>query len=149
MKPTKRAAFYTWYAKQKGKEFDFQEEILQYCISDVDILMKCCLKFEELFVEVVQVKPFNVGITIASVCMHVFRRNFLIAQSIGIIPHGGYRGKENQSLEGLKWLKWVSDQTGRYIQHAGNGHEKQIGKYKADGYHKESKTVYEYNVSAM
>ena len=31
-----RAAFYAWYEKQQGKTFNFQEEFLSYCISDVD-----------------------------------------------------------------------------------------------------------------
>ena len=108
MKADKRDSFYAWYAKQLGKEFDFQKEILDYCRSDVDILMKCCLEFEDLFFQETGVKPFDVAITIASACMHVFRRNYLKPQTIALVPHGGYRRQENQSGQALRWLKWIS-----------------------------------------
>ena len=32
----------------KNDTFDFQKEMTKYCISDVDILLKACLKFREL-----------------------------------------------------------------------------------------------------
>jgi hypothetical protein len=145
MKTDKRSAFYSWYVKQLGKEFDFQKEILEYCRSDVDILMKCCLKFEELFYQENNVKPFDVAVTIASACMHVFRKNYLKPQSIGLVPHGGYRRRENQSDQALRWLKWLSESQDIRIQHARNGGEKKVGRFKVDGYDPESKTVYEYH----
>ncbi len=49
---------------------------------------------------------------------------------IGIIPKGGYRGLEKQSIEALNWLKWQSHKHNIRIQHARNGKEKRIGKYK-------------------
>ncbi len=54
MKPEQREAFYSWYQKQTGKEFDFREEILSYCESDTEILARCCMKFEELFHQVIK-----------------------------------------------------------------------------------------------
>ncbi len=106
MKKQKRDQFYAWYIKQMGKQFNFQEQILSYCKSDVDILMKCCLQFEELFQEATGVKPFNVAVTIASACMHIFRKNFLKHGSIAVIPSRGYKTHQNQSNEALRWLKW-------------------------------------------
>ena len=43
------AKFHNWYKEQKNKTFDLQTELLMYCKSDVDILVKSCLKFRELF----------------------------------------------------------------------------------------------------
>ena len=40
MKPAKRNAFYAWYFKQGGRTFNMKQERKDYCISDVDILMK-------------------------------------------------------------------------------------------------------------
>lgn len=45
MSPDERSTFLTWHDQQKHKEFDFEEEILAYCQSDVDILHQACLNF--------------------------------------------------------------------------------------------------------
>lgn len=47
MDSKKREKFMTWY-RQKVSEntvFDFQEELLKYCKSDVKLLKEGCLKF--------------------------------------------------------------------------------------------------------
>ena len=51
MSPKDREAFMTWHASKEESNyiFNFQEEILAYCRSDVDILRRCCLEFRELF----------------------------------------------------------------------------------------------------
>ena len=36
MSVEKKKEFDIWYEENKNKEFDFQKEILEYCISDVD-----------------------------------------------------------------------------------------------------------------
>jgi hypothetical protein len=45
MSVTNRQEFYKWYNEQQDKVFDFQEDFLDYCISDVDILRRCCAHF--------------------------------------------------------------------------------------------------------
>ena len=51
MSPGDRTEFYAWHNELKDSNyiFNFQEEILKYCRSDVDILQRCCLEFRELF----------------------------------------------------------------------------------------------------
>ena len=90
-----RTELLTWLEKKKTEVFDFREEMLMYCRSDVDILRQACLKFRELLMsatgEEVEVEndkgrketkwegavdPFD-SVTIASVCMNVFRTKFL------------------------------------------------------------------------
>ena len=96
MLPEKKKEFEKWYEDHKHLPFDFQKEIREYCISDVDILLKSCWKFRELLKEetgqvvheldvedfIVKkffkkaVDPFSY-LTIASVCLGVFRSKFL------------------------------------------------------------------------
>ena len=63
--------------------------------------------------------------------MHVFRKRFLKPETIGIVPNGGYRTNERQSMIAIKWLKWLCEKdTTLDIQHAKNGGEVRIGQYK-------------------
>jgi hypothetical protein len=61
-----RKNFYTWYEQQKDKTFDFQKEFPDYCISDVDILRRCCAQFKSTLYALVRVDPFQESITFAS-----------------------------------------------------------------------------------
>ena len=95
MSKERREEFDAWYDENKLKPFNFQEEMLEYCISDVDILQNACMKFRKLLMQETgnaeeqvledgmlhtiykqAVDPFSV-LTIASVCMAVFRAKFL------------------------------------------------------------------------
>ena len=40
MNPESRKDFIKWYTEHKDDDFDFQEELLRYCQSDVDIFRK-------------------------------------------------------------------------------------------------------------
>ena len=90
-----RAQFLKWHEDQTGNIFDFEKEMLEYCRSDVMILTQACMKFQELMIDltkqseyvidetstmvVEQVKavdPFNY-VTIASVCMGIYRWKYL------------------------------------------------------------------------
>lgn len=134
MKPDDRKKFLIWYNEHKGYRFDFRQELLEYCRSDVDILKQCCLKFRENFMEITNIDPFEQCITIASACNLVFRTNFLQPETIGLIPHHGYNPEQKQSVKALQWLKYISHNEGYNIQHARNGGEKVIGPYRVDGY---------------
>ncbi|KAL5019204.1 hypothetical protein ScPMuIL_004926, partial [Solemya velum] len=78
----------------QGQIFDFRQEMLEYCRSDVDILRKSCLEFRKVMrmatgrYEIVTengkleqklvdaIDPFDY-VTIASVCMGVYKTKFL------------------------------------------------------------------------
>ena len=57
MSQDRRKEFLEWYDINKHKAFDFQMEMREYCISDVDILklkiylQKACCKFKQLMME--------------------------------------------------------------------------------------------------
>ena len=44
-----REAFLKWYETKQNEIFDLQKELLEYCISDVEILASSCLIFRKLF----------------------------------------------------------------------------------------------------
>lgn len=142
MKEGEQKAFMEWYEQQRGKQFDFQKEICEYCESDVEVLTRCCLKFRQMFLDIGGIDPFVESITIASACSKYYRMHHLPANTIAVVPHGGYRKEQKQSVIALKWLKWIAHTTGQRIQHKLNGGEVKIGPWYVDGLC--GKTVYEF-----
>ena len=144
MNPKDRETFMAWHTAKKESNyvFNFQEEIVTYCRSDVDILRRCCLEFRELFHNVTDIDPFTT-LTIASACHLVYRTNYLLKDTIAIIPPLEYCPKNKQSLFAHKWLSYTAEKNETYIQHARNGGEKRVGPYLLDGYHQETHTAYE------
>ena len=125
MKPPDREAFFRWYhaEKSKGTEFDMQRDLVAYCEMDVEILMQGAMKFRRQLLDLHELDPFVSASTIASTCMAVFRKCFLEEETIGIVPHGGYRKSDRHSVIAMKWLKWQSHISTEQIQHARNGGE--------------------------
>ena len=76
MSRVQRDQFMTWYNEHKDQPFNFHEELLEYCRSDVNILLSACWKFRQLVITATGVDPYNY-VTIASVCMGIFRTRFL------------------------------------------------------------------------
>ncbi|XP_022298821.2 uncharacterized protein LOC111107766 [Crassostrea virginica] len=142
MTSSARAAFYVWYEEQQGKTFDFQKEFLAYCISDVDILQRCCAQFAQTIHALVKVYPFREAITFASTANLAYRRRFMPPDSIAIIPNLGYHPARQFSLKASRWLSWLGRDLS--IQHAWNGGEVKFGNFTVDGYDESTRTVYEF-----
>ena len=81
----------SWLESKKDAIFDFRKEMLEYCRGDVDILRQACLKFRHLLMSATReevtddkwatkwvgaIDPFD-SVTIASVCMNVYRTKFM------------------------------------------------------------------------
>ena len=83
--------------------------------------------------------------TIASACNIVFRKLFLKPDTIGVIPHKGYRAGDKQSNIALKWLRWIAVTRQINITHKLNSPtgEVRVGPYKVDGI--SGQTIYEFN----
>ena len=83
MRKSKREEFIRWYDQHSHSPFDFWTELIDYCRSDVNILLNACWKFRCLVMESTgpnnPIDPFNY-VTIASVCMGIFRRKYLPEQ---------------------------------------------------------------------
>ena len=60
----------------KDQVFNFEQELLDYCRNDVDILARSMIVFRKLMLEKTKVDPLNY-VTIASTTMAVFKENFL------------------------------------------------------------------------
>ena len=90
-----REQFLKWHQDQQDTIFDFKKEMLEYCRSDVMILAQACMRFRELMINLTKqseyvidqtamkvvesikaVDPFNY-VTIASVCMGIYRWKFI------------------------------------------------------------------------
>ena len=90
--------------------------------------------------------PFRQALTISSLCNKVFRTMFLKPDTVGIIPRGGYRLSDRQSIEAFQWLAYIG-QTRDDVIHAGNGREvhlPRVPNVKVDGYSPNTQEVFEY-----
>ena len=145
MKPDERSKFLKWYEERVSENyvFDFKNEILEYCRSDVDILRRGIMKLREDFIQLENIDPLRY-ITIASVCMTIYRSNYMPKKTIAIVPE--YAKTDNFSKMSIIWLNYMSN--GVNIQHALNGGEKKLTiddkTYKVDGFCEETNTVYEF-----
>ncbi|XP_072033428.1 uncharacterized protein [Amphiura filiformis] len=147
--------FLAWHTaeKEKGLVWDLQEELLKYCVSDVDILRRCCMKFRDMFMRVTKKKeddpgvdPLDKPLTIAAACNLVLRRNFLQPNTIAIIPPHAYGPNQNFSLDSIRWLNHVSIEEDIEIQHAMNGGEVRLnGRVTVDGFCSEKRRIYSYH----
>ena len=67
-----RDKFQKWYKIHAEEPFDMDREFLEYCCSDVDILLNACWKFRKLFMDIMgpnhPIDPFDY-ITITSLCI--------------------------------------------------------------------------------
>lgn len=145
MKEPERATFLAWYEEHKHDEFNMCRDLESYCVSDVDILMRACLKFREQLISASNVCPFTEACTIASTCNKVFRRNFLKPNTIGIIPRGGYRFRDVQSHIATQWLVWLEHTRGINIVHAAKDKEARLGGLKVDGYCENTNQLFEFH----
>jgi hypothetical protein len=107
MSGNEQAHFLAWYEEQKGKIFHNKEELLGYCMEDVNVLRQACCAFRNLVLKLVKMDPFRQSITISSICNKVFRKMFLKPDTVGIISRGGYRMGDRQSLEAFQWLAYI------------------------------------------
>ena len=87
MKPDERSKFLKWYEELVSENyvFDFKEEILEYCRSDVDILRRGIMKLREDFIQLENIDTLRY-ITIASVCMTIYRSNYMPKKTIATVP---------------------------------------------------------------
>jgi hypothetical protein len=146
MSKSRKKEFDIWYEKVKDEKFDFEKEFIDYCSSDVDLLLHGCLRFRKIILENENLDPFQTCITIASLCNHIYRKNYMPENSIAVIPENGFFSQQIHSKISLLWLKYISNLFEINIQHARNSKgEFRIGKYYVDGYCEETNTIYEFH----
>ncbi|XP_065934895.1 uncharacterized protein [Magallana gigas] len=95
MSSSDRQKLVAWHESKSSEIFNFQEEMLKYCRSDVDILRRGCMAFRDTVLQVTTIETSHVQpdgsittttidgvdpfdyVTIASVCMGIFKTLFL------------------------------------------------------------------------
>ena len=158
MMPKKKEELLNWHAEQviRNVEFNFKEELIAYCKSDVQLLKQGCQAFQREFESEAGFNPMEQAYTIASACNLYWRKNHLQPNTIAVEPIRGWRGANvNQSLKCLQWLYFQENQfakqaaTADRIRHVRNGGEQTVrtasNLYFVDGYDPTTRTVYEFN----
>ena len=152
MSKDKKEECETWHAEQvlKGETWNFQNEMLDYCKSDVQLLREGCLKFAQDTKNEAGFNPLTQCITIASTCHYFWRNHQMQPKTIAVEPVQGWGGlKVNQSKIALQWL-YLEDLKlgGNRIKHSRNGGEQVLqikgSRVTVDGYDHITKTVYEF-----
>ena len=148
--PKKYAEFKEWYSENKSKKFKMHHEIREYCLSDVMLLTKGMLQFRKDVIQSTKteknktgIDPFQVAITIASLCNFIWRNKCLKPETVAIIPEKGYNAEQKTSFNCQYWLKYLSIKHKIDIQHAKNKGEFKIKNHFVDGYDPVNKTCYE------
>lgn len=103
----KRKKFLPWHARKVAEQavFNFQEELLKYCESDVKLLKEGCLKFVKEFEAIAGFSPLVESVTIASACNLFWRKEKLEPDLTTLELQCGWRGNSiNQSTIALEWL---------------------------------------------
>ena len=158
MKPKRRAEFMTWYQSkvEEGYEFHFQQELMEYCRSDVRLLKEGCQQFQRAFQALADFNPMAECITIASACNHYYRKKCLQPFTIASEPVRGWHGKSKpHSHASMEWLYWINHQlrqqrqsTEDQLMHAHNQgeHTISVGRHQmhVDGFDPTTQTVYEF-----
>tara|TARA_R110001632_G_scaffold135512_1_gene250994 strand:- start:27 stop:3587 length:3561 start_codon:yes stop_codon:yes gene_type:complete len=78
-KINKRNEFKIWWEDKVNSDYIWnnKKELIEYCISDVDILRKTMIKFRQLYLDIADIDPLQYS-TIASVCMAIYRGHYII-----------------------------------------------------------------------
>ena len=101
------------------------------------------MKLRKDFIQLENIDPLHY-ITIANVCMTIYRSNYMPKKTIAIVPESVKT--DNFSKVSIMWLNYVSN--GMNIKQALNGSEKELcinnKTYKVDGFCEETNTVYEF-----
>ncbi|RYE17513.1 MAG: hypothetical protein EOP45_15650, partial [Sphingobacteriaceae bacterium] len=145
LKTEDRVKLLEWHTEQVNENviFNNREELLKYCIEDVNILRNACLKFRSILYGLTEVEPFYQA-TLAGTAMTVFTTKFMKEKQISVIPRNGYRFSDNQSVKAIKWLEWESHIRKVNIRTAANGREVRIAhNILVDGFC-EPKTVFSF-----
>lgn len=142
MSTSGRKVYYAWYEKQQENVFNIQEEFLAYCISDVDILGRCCAQFRTTIQTLDRGNPFQEAITFASTANLAYRRSFMPEHTIAIISNLRYHPARQYSIKACRWLAWEDRE--KSIRHAKNGGEVRLWNFTVDGYDEVNNTVYEF-----
>ena len=143
--------FHRWYdAHEPDYVFNFKEELLTYCQSDVALLKGACEVFCQEFQAISGFNPLERCITIASACNLFYRTKHMPEKKLASEPVSGWHAQgKPHSLAALEWLTYLNTKPHVDIRHARNGGEHVIRHgsktYYVDGYDENTRIVYEFH----
>ena len=105
--------FLIWHDINKDKKFNFKEELISYCESDVNILKLGCLSFRESYLELIKnfehnIDPFRDCCTLASLYQLTYRALFMKSESIALINDQGFNPHNTFSAKQILWLRFLA-----------------------------------------
>ena len=105
-KDTYAKEFKPWYDQQVANnknDWNFRDEMIKYCRADVELLSKAVLSFRKMFKHKLDIDPFRY-VTLASLCMAIFRGCFLPDKSI-------VANEQNKPISKVcnEWLIYLND----------------------------------------
>ena len=158
MMSSKKEELINWHVEQvrRNVEFNFKQELIAYCNSDVQLLKQGCEAFQKEFEGEAGFNPMEHCFTIASACNLYWRKKHLTPNTIAVEPLHGWRGAQvNNSLMALQWIYYQENLLAKEgtsadrIKHVRNGGEQTVRTankiYKVDGYDASTNTIYEFN----
>ncbi|CAH3185514.1 unnamed protein product [Porites lobata] len=94
MMAKKKEELTRWHTDQvrRNMSFHFQQEMIDYCKSDVALLKAGCEAFQQEFERQAGFNPMAKCITIASACNLYWCKHHLTPNTIAVEPLGGWRG---------------------------------------------------------
>ena len=109
MKDKDRTEFIKWWVAKRATNYKWNqyEEMKSYCISDVDILKRCCKLFRQQYIDIADIDPFQYT-TIASVCMAIFRSDCIVDDFAENYPHDGTTIEKKEYMDKMRLV--VSDE---------------------------------------
>ena len=134
MMPEKRKEFEKYYKKNFETPFYLPTKLSEYGLNDTEILLEAIIEMRRILKNIANYDVMEHASTIAGICMKIFRSKFLKKDQLSIVPENGHEREDNQSDEAIKYLTWFGEKYNVPVQHARNGGEKAIGKFKVDGY---------------
>ncbi|CAD5213648.1 unnamed protein product [Bursaphelenchus xylophilus] len=130
MLPQKRENFLKWYNENKQTHFNFKQQLRDYCINDVMILVHALVMFRQQTREATGSPTDDIlyyTSTLASACMRDFRMTCMPPKSIALVPEHGLGRYVNQSKIALKMLRYLQHINGYILEYRDSpGGEKRI-----------------------
>ena len=106
MKPNAAKSVEQWHAEKVAKSdtFNFKKELVAYCSTDVDILIKSIMIFRNQFKATSGIDPLTRCFTLASIGLEVFRAKLLPPKLLAITPIQGYSNPKINSKSANSFL---------------------------------------------
>ena len=125
--------FNSWYKSFSNKDYNIRQELVNYCIQDVKILLLCFETFRTTIIQDQNIDLVQNCYTIASLCFTIYRKNFMKVQIPVInrkeVPTTGF------SYKAIHWLSAESIIRKEKIVHA-RSFSGEVKVFTEDSYYK-------------